>query len=261
MTPPKRPCRRSSRIRPPIIARPAATLRSPCARRDDPRFRRLLIPLLYDPAPEVADEAMVSVRAAGSDDFVFVPTLIGLLRHRRLKGQARSVLVSYGEPVIDALAHFMREPEEDIWVRRHIPATLAQITSQKSVDVLAAGTRGTGRIPQIQSGRSPRASAPRRARVDVPTRDGREAGAHAKGASTSTTSRCATTCSGERTRSRPVRFWVGRSIKSSSGSRIASSASSRLIYPWKDIVAARWTLRAWRYTERGPAHSNTSTTF
>ncbi|MGB2715842.1 MAG: Npt1/Npt2 family nucleotide transporter [Vicinamibacterales bacterium] len=104
----------------------------------DHRFRRLLVPLLYDPAPEVADEAMESVRSAGSGDFVFVPTLVALLRHRRLKGQARSVLVTYGEPVIDALAHFMRDPDEDIWVRRHIPATLALIPSQKSVDVLAA---------------------------------------------------------------------------------------------------------------------------
>lgn len=128
-----------------VIGHPSSSSRD--ARRDaalairqasDPRFRRLLIPLLYDPAPEVADEAMESVRAAGAGDFVFVPTLVGLLRHRRLKGQARSVLVSYGEPVIDALAHFMREPEEDLWVRRHIPATLALISSQKSVDVLAA---------------------------------------------------------------------------------------------------------------------------
>ena len=46
------------------------------------------------------------------------------------------MLVSYGEPVVDVLAHFMRDPEEDIWVRRHIPGTLAQIPSQKSVDVL-----------------------------------------------------------------------------------------------------------------------------
>jgi AAA family ATP:ADP antiporter len=102
----------------------------------NPRFRRLLIPLLYDPAPEVADEAMESVRAAGAEDFVFVPTLIALLRDRRLKGGARAVLVGYGEPVIDALAHFMRDPDEDVWVRRHIPATLASIPSQKSVDVL-----------------------------------------------------------------------------------------------------------------------------
>ena len=104
----------------------------------DPRFKRLLIPLLYDPTPEVADAAMESVRASGAGDFVFVPTLIALLRHRRLKGQARAVLVSYGEPVIDVLAHFMRDPEEDIWVRRHIPATLALISTQKSADVLAA---------------------------------------------------------------------------------------------------------------------------
>lgn len=103
-----------------------------------PRFRRLLIPLLYDPSPEVADEAMESVRAAGARDFVFVPTLIALLRHRRLKGGARTVLVGYGEPVVDVLAHFMRDPDEDIWVRRHIPATLAMIPGQKSVDVLAA---------------------------------------------------------------------------------------------------------------------------
>jgi ATP:ADP antiporter, AAA family len=103
-----------------------------------PRFRRLLIPLLYDPAPDVADEAMESVRAAGTDDFVFVPTLIALLRHRRLKGSARMVLVSYGEAVVDVLAHFMRDPDEDIWVRRHIPSTLALIPSQKAVDVLAA---------------------------------------------------------------------------------------------------------------------------
>jgi AAA family ATP:ADP antiporter len=104
----------------------------------DPRFRRLLIPLLYDPAPDVADEAMESVKAAGTGDFMFVPTLVSLLRHRRLKGRARAVLVSYGEPVVDVLAHFLRDPEEDIWVRRHIPGTLAQIPSQKTVAVLQA---------------------------------------------------------------------------------------------------------------------------
>jgi len=107
----------------------------------DPRFRRLLIPLLYDPAPEVADEAMESVQTArvqGVDDFLFVPTLVSLLRNRRLKGRARAALVGYGEPVVDSLAFFLRDQEEDIWVRRHIPGTLAQIPSQKTMDVLAA---------------------------------------------------------------------------------------------------------------------------
>lgn len=101
-----------------------------------PRFRRLLIPLLYDPAPDVADEAMASVRASATDDFMFVPTLIALLRHRRLKGHARAALAAYGEPVVEALAHFMRAPEEDVWVRRHIPATLASIPGQRTVEVL-----------------------------------------------------------------------------------------------------------------------------
>ncbi|HEU4939015.1 MAG TPA: Npt1/Npt2 family nucleotide transporter [Vicinamibacterales bacterium] len=105
---------------------------------EDPRFRRLLIPLLYDDAPEVAHEAMESVQAAGTADFIFVPTLVALLRNRQLKARARAVIVSYGEPVVDVLAHFLRDSEEDIWVRRHIPTALAQIPSQKSVDVLVA---------------------------------------------------------------------------------------------------------------------------
>jgi AAA family ATP:ADP antiporter len=104
----------------------------------DPRFKRLLIPLLYDPAPSVADEAMESVHAAGVSDFIFIPTLVSLLRNRRLKGQARAALVAYGEAAIEPLAFFLKDPEEDIWVRRHIPGTLAQIPSQKSVDVLVA---------------------------------------------------------------------------------------------------------------------------
>src|SRR5688500_5222826 len=102
------------------------------------RFQRLLIPLLYDPALEVADRAMESVRRAGRADFIFVPTLVSLLRNRHLKGRAREVLVSYGEPVIPALAFFMADPNEDEWIRRHIPSTLALIPSQASVDALVA---------------------------------------------------------------------------------------------------------------------------
>ena len=72
------------------------------------------------------------------DDFIFVPTLVSLLRNRRLKGRARAALVGYGEPVVDSLAFFLRDQDEDIWVRRHIPGTLAQIPSQKTMDVLVA---------------------------------------------------------------------------------------------------------------------------
>jgi AAA family ATP:ADP antiporter len=102
----------------------------------EPRFRRLLVPLMYDPQREVALEAIRSAGRLGGDDYIFVPPLVSLLRNRLLKAAARQVLVGYGEGVIDTLAYFLRDPEEDIWVRRHIPSTLAKIPSQKTVDVL-----------------------------------------------------------------------------------------------------------------------------
>lgn len=102
----------------------------------DARFRQLLVPLLHDPDPQVADAAMEGVRRAGTTDFLFVPALMTLLRNRQVKGRARETLAGYGEPVIDALAHFMRDADEDLWLRRHIPTTLARIVSQRSVDVL-----------------------------------------------------------------------------------------------------------------------------
>ena len=61
---------------------------------------------------------------------------MSLLRNRLLKASARQVLVGYGEGVIDTLAYFLRDPDEDIWVRRHIPSTLALIPSQKTMNVL-----------------------------------------------------------------------------------------------------------------------------
>jgi CRP-like cAMP-binding protein len=104
----------------------------------DPRTSLLLVPLLNDPNPGVATEAMRTVRERGQGDFLFVPALVSLLRHRVLKAPARDVLVSYGEEVVPALAHFLRDPEEDIWVRRHLPSTLSRIPCQASMDVLVA---------------------------------------------------------------------------------------------------------------------------
>jgi AAA family ATP:ADP antiporter len=108
----------------------------------DARYHHILIPLLYDSDPAVAEEAMRSVRQLGESDYAFVPALVSLLRDRRLKGAAREVLVSYGEGVVDSLAFFLHSPEEDIWVRRHIPATLARIPTQKSMDALGRALAG-----------------------------------------------------------------------------------------------------------------------
>jgi AAA family ATP:ADP antiporter len=103
-----------------------------------PRFRQLLVPLMYDPAREVAEEAIRSAGKLGASDYLFVPPLLALMRDRLLKAHARQVLVGYGESIVDTLAYFLSDPDEDIWIRRHIPTTLALIPTQRSVDVLFA---------------------------------------------------------------------------------------------------------------------------
>ena len=104
----------------------------------NPHFRHLLIPLLSDNNPEVANEAMRTARQMGAADFIFVPTLISLLRNARLKRSSREMLVGYGEEVLDILGYFLGDPEEDIWIRRQIPGTIARIPCRKAMDILVA---------------------------------------------------------------------------------------------------------------------------
>ena len=102
----------------------------------DPRFKLLLVPLMFDPSIEVAREAIQSAGRLSSAEFIFVAPLISLMRNRLLKPAARAVLVGYGEQVIDTLAYFLKDKDEDIWIRRHVPSTLGMIPSQRSLDVL-----------------------------------------------------------------------------------------------------------------------------
>ncbi len=102
----------------------------------NPRFRPLLVPLMYDDHYFVARAAVNSAGTIGGDDFLYVPTLVTLMRNRRLKEPVRKVLVGYGEAVVPTLAYFMADHEEDIWVRRHVPSTLARIPSEASVTAL-----------------------------------------------------------------------------------------------------------------------------
>jgi hypothetical protein len=102
----------------------------------NPEFRRLLVPLMYDSSRDVALDAIRSAGRLGGEDYLFVPPLVSLLRNRLLKAAARDVLVGYGPGVLDTLAYFLRDQDEDIWVRRHIPSTLARIPGQKTMDIL-----------------------------------------------------------------------------------------------------------------------------
>jgi AAA family ATP:ADP antiporter len=102
----------------------------------NPEFRPLLVPLMYDANLDVARAAIESAGMLGTQDFLFVAPLVSLLRNRRLKSAARGVLVGYGEPVVAPLAFFMRDREEDKWVRRHVPSTLAALPFPASVEAL-----------------------------------------------------------------------------------------------------------------------------
>jgi AAA family ATP:ADP antiporter len=101
-------------------------------------FRSLLVPLLHDHDPRVVQEAIRSARQMGAGDGLFLPGLMSLLGHRALKADARDTLVGYGDPVVAALGHALRDPREHIWLRRHIPATLALIPTQASMDALVS---------------------------------------------------------------------------------------------------------------------------
>lgn len=102
----------------------------------NPAFRGLLVPLMFDADVAVAREAIRSAGRLGAGDALFLPPLVSLLRHRQLKAAARDVLAGYGESIVPALVYFLRDRDEDVWVRRHLPATLALIPCQASLDAL-----------------------------------------------------------------------------------------------------------------------------
>lgn len=103
----------------------------------DPALHGLLAQLILDPDVEVAREAIRSARALGTRDPIFVPALCALLSHRLLKRDARAAIVGYGADAVPVLAHLLADRDEHTWVRRHIPATLAMLPTQASMDVLA----------------------------------------------------------------------------------------------------------------------------
>jgi AAA family ATP:ADP antiporter len=104
----------------------------------NPQFRYLLVPLLYDRRPDVAQAAIESAGALGPSDGLFVPALASHLGDRTLKGAAREALVGYGEDVLDVLDGLLRDQREHVWIRRHLPATIAATPTQRALDVLMA---------------------------------------------------------------------------------------------------------------------------
>ena len=214
-----------------------------------PGLRPLLIPLLYDPDRSVAEEALRTAKALGPHDFLFVPTLVSLLRNRRLKSAARDVLVSYGESVLDALDHFLRDQEEDVWVRRHLPATIAQFETQRAVDILTSVLaepdgflryKAVAGLERLRRAR-PDLNFPREPIETLALREGRQFFTYL-------------TLDHNLTRARAGQdSLLAHALKEKI--RRTSDRVYRLlalIYPWKDIAAARWAL------ERGDSRARSS---
>ena len=67
---------------------------------------------------------------------LYATILISLMGNRRLKHEARTALVAQGESAIKPLVLFMRSPDEQIWVRRAVPKTIALIGAQSGADAL-----------------------------------------------------------------------------------------------------------------------------
>ena len=80
------------------------------------------------------------------------------------------------------LVYFMRDRDEDVWVRRHIPATLARIPCAATLQALLERARRPGRLPALQGAGRPRAPAPHAARPHRAAGHHRPAGVGRNGA-------------------------------------------------------------------------------
>jgi AAA family ATP:ADP antiporter len=106
---------------------------------DDPVGSDSLVQLFYDHDLGVIRAAVGAVRKRlerNGPNPLYATILISLMGNRRLKHEAREALVAQGSAAVEPLLLFMRSPDEQIWVRRAIPKTIALIGDQKSVDTL-----------------------------------------------------------------------------------------------------------------------------
>ena len=117
----------------PAVRREVATV---LAHVKNARCRALLVPLIHDVDSEVARVAIRSAHMLAPADILLVPALIARLGHRVLKPVAREALSTYGDHGCEVLAHVLSDAQENRWIRRHVPGTLARIPRQRSLDIL-----------------------------------------------------------------------------------------------------------------------------
>ena len=104
-----------------------------------PTASDVVVQLLYDRDLAVVRAAIGTVRLRfdrGGPNPLYATILISLMANRRLKHEARDALVAQGESAVEQLLLFMKSPDEQIWVRRAMPKTIALIGIQSGADAL-----------------------------------------------------------------------------------------------------------------------------
>jgi ATP/ADP translocase/HEAT repeat protein/CRP-like cAMP-binding protein len=119
-----------------IVAADRAEAATALAHIENPRFRSLLVPLLHDRDTWVVRTAIRSARSMGAADGLFVPGLLSLLGQRVHKAEARETLIGFGESIVPVLAHVLRDEHEHLWIRRHVPSTLAALGGPRAMTAL-----------------------------------------------------------------------------------------------------------------------------
>jgi len=105
----------------------------------DPTASDVVVQLLYDCDLAVVRAAIGTVRLRfdrGGPNPLYATILISLMANRRLKHEARDALVAQGESAVGQLLLFMKSPDEQVWVRRAMPKTIALIGIQSGADTL-----------------------------------------------------------------------------------------------------------------------------
>jgi AAA family ATP:ADP antiporter len=115
----------------------------------DPVASDVLVQLLYDEDLNVVRAAIASVQHRLERDGpnpLYVTILIALTGNRRFKHEAREALVAHGESAVDPLLLFMNSSDEQTWVRRAVPMTIALIGAQRAADALVESLDATDTV-------------------------------------------------------------------------------------------------------------------
>lgn len=110
---------------------------------DDSRLPELLGPLLRDPDPRVASTALRTAGRLGRREFL--PRIIASLKPAATREAARKALVMQGERIEGTLSDYLQDESVDHGTRRQIPAVMARIPAQSTVEDLL---RFLGSVPR-----------------------------------------------------------------------------------------------------------------